>query len=306
MSLALFFSEEMASGVHEPKIQRSTDVLQSLYCKEQSPDEDLGLKCKEEEGENYSEKTVKDPLNLLEADPLGLGEEDELAALLIKEELTNLSEAAFRDSSNRPTMDARREAVEWMTMVNSHCGFSNVILVLGVNYFDRFISSAGFQRDKPWMIQLAAVACLSLASKIEEVHAPLLLPFQVDCKHVFEAKTIQRMELLVLSALQWKMNPVIPMSYFEHFIRKLRLNSHFRWQILSKSEALIVSVITDPRFSSYLPSVMAAAITLHAMEAELQHWNTFEHHAQLMRDLKISKVCFLNSTFGSNGCCQLT
>ena len=35
------------------------------------------------------------------------------------------------------------------------------------------------QQDKPWMNQLEAVACLSLAAKMDETEVPLLLDFQV-------------------------------------------------------------------------------------------------------------------------------
>ncbi|CAL5331135.1 unnamed protein product [Camellia sinensis] len=41
-----------------------------------------------------------------------------------------------------------------------------------------------------------------------------------ESKFVFEAKTIQRMELLVLSTLQWKMNPVTPLSFVDHIVRR--------------------------------------------------------------------------------------
>ncbi|GFP90584.1 cyclin-d3-2 [Phtheirospermum japonicum] len=37
-----------------------------------------------------------------------------------------------------------------------------------------------------------------------------------DCKYMFESKTIHRMELLVLSALQWKMNHVTLISHVDH------------------------------------------------------------------------------------------
>ncbi|KAI7982028.1 Cyclin-D3-1, partial [Camellia lanceoleosa] len=51
--------------------------------------------------------------------------------------------------------------------------------------------------------QLVAVACLSLAAKVEKTQVPLLLDFQVEeSKFVIEAKTIQRMELLGLGC--WK------------------------------------------------------------------------------------------------------
>ncbi|KAI8017255.1 Cyclin-D3-1 [Camellia lanceoleosa] len=66
--------------------------------------------------------------------------------------------------------------------------------VAKVLYIDSIIS-----RD----CQLVAVACLSLAAKVEETQVPFLLDFQVEeSKFIIEAKTIQRMELHGLGC--WK------------------------------------------------------------------------------------------------------
>lgn len=64
-----------------------------------------------------------------------------------------------------------------------------------------------------------------------------------DPKYVFEAKTIQRMELLVLSTLQWRMNPVTPISFFDHIVRRLGLKTHLHWEFLYRCEHLLLSVI---------------------------------------------------------------
>ena len=42
-----------------------------------------------------------------------------------------------------------------------------------------------------------------------------------DASYVFEAETIQRMELLVLSTLNWRMQAVTPFSYMDYFLNKL-------------------------------------------------------------------------------------
>ena len=74
--------------------------------------------------------------------------------------------------------------------VNAHYEFSAVTEFLAINYLDRLLSSLHSQRDKPWMIQLAVVTCLSLAAKVEETQVPLLSDLQVeDSEYVFEAKT---------------------------------------------------------------------------------------------------------------------
>lgn len=72
-----------------------------------------------------------------------------------------------------------------------------------------------------------------------------VLVFQVkDTKYVFEAKTIQRMELLVLSTLQWKMHPVTPLSFLDHIIRRLGLKTHLHWEFLRRCERLLLSVVS--------------------------------------------------------------
>lgn len=64
-----------------------------------------------------------------------------------------------------------------------------------------------------------------------------------ETTYVFEAKTIQRMELLVLSTLNWKMNPVTPLSFIDHIIRRLGLKTHLHWEFLRRCERFILSVI---------------------------------------------------------------
>lgn len=88
--------------------------------------------------------------------------------------------------SDGPLMAVRKQAVEWILRVHSHYGFSALTAVVAVNYFDRFLLSPRFQRDKPWLGQLVAVACLSLAAKVEETHVPVQLFLQLQvCKMLY-------------------------------------------------------------------------------------------------------------------------
>lgn len=64
-----------------------------------------------------------------------------------------------------------------------------------------------------------------------------------DTKYVFEAKTIQRMELVVLSTLKWKMHPVTPLSFLDHIIRRLGLKTNLHWEFLRRCENLLLSVL---------------------------------------------------------------
>ncbi|KAF3668522.1 hypothetical protein FXO37_09514 [Capsicum annuum] len=65
-----------------------------------------------------------------------------------------------------------------MLQIIGYYRFTDATAILAVNYFDRFVFGFYFQKDKPSMSQLAAVACLSIAAKIEETQVPLLLDLQ--------------------------------------------------------------------------------------------------------------------------------
>ncbi|KAL3614244.1 cyclin [Castilleja foliolosa] len=232
---------------------------------------------------NYNNNLSLFPLLLLEQDLFW--DDEELQSLFTKEK-----ETCIPKPSNE-TGFARKEAVEWVLKINAHYGFSALTAILAVNYLDRFLFTLCFQKDdkQPWMMQLLAVTCLSLAAKVEETHVPLLLDLQVeDAKYLFEAKTIQRMELLVLSGLKWRMNPVTPLSFLDHIIRRLGLKSYTHWDFLRSCENLLLSVIPDPRLMNYLPSVLATATMLHVIH-QVEPSNAVVYENQLLGVLKINK-----------------
>ncbi|XP_028767653.1 cyclin-D3-1-like [Neltuma alba] len=255
--------------------ENSSSFLDALYCDEERWEEE-----EVEQVEGNNETGFLLPRILSEQDLFW--EDEELNSLFSKEE-----EACFDLDVDLSL--ARREAIEWMLKVHAHYGFSALTATLAINYLDRFLSSFHFQREKPWMIQLVAVACLSLAAKVEETQVPLLLDLQVeDTKCMFEAKTIQRMELLVLSALKWKMHPVTPLSFLDHIIRRLGLKTHLHWEFLRRCEHLLLSILPDSRFVGYLPSVLATATMLRVVD-QIEQSEGMEYKNQLLGVLKSNK-----------------
>ncbi|KAJ8461744.1 hypothetical protein OPV22_034670 [Ensete ventricosum] len=194
-------------------------------------------------------------------------------------------------------LSARREAVEWVARAAERHLFSALTALLAVDYLDRcFLTSSAagglrLQQDKPWMGRLATVACLSLAAKVEETRVPLLLDLQLslaaktatepeDNKFVFEAKTIRLMELLVLSSLGWRMNPVTPLSFIHHLLPRLCPCSKDKNAIatarvrdlVNGCEAILLCVIADRRWVRYPASVWAAAaLSAASLESHETH-----------------------------------
>lgn len=261
-------------------------LLDSLYCEEKHQWED-----DEEEPVLGSYSCVDNhPQHTLLGHDL-YWEDQELSSLISKE-----SDECFDNNRHTtPSANHRREAVEWMLGVVSHYSFTALTAVLAVNYLDRFFDRFGGlesekkQQQQPWMTQLAAVSCLSLAAKVEETHVPLLLDLQMEgSKYVFEAKTIQKMEILILSTLEWKMNPVTPLSFLDYITRRLGLKSYLSSEFLKRCECLLLCFLPDGRFRSYLPSVIATATMVHVIHS-VEPCIGNEYESQLLGILGINK-----------------
>ncbi|KAF5740647.1 D3-type cyclin isoform 1 [Tripterygium wilfordii] len=274
----------------------------ALYCSEKNWEEEVGddnFLQQESYDVNDGNKSCESIPILVEQDLSW--EDEELSSLLGKQVENDLYKTM---ETNQSLAWARREAVDWILKVNAHYNFSALTGVLAVNYFDRFLFSFEFQREKPWMAQLAAVACLSLAAKVEEIQVPLLLDLQVEeSRYVFDAKTIKRMEILVLSTLDWKMNPVTPISFFDYIARRLEFKDHLCWEFLRRCECILLSVISDSRFTHYRPSVMAPAVMLHVIDT-VKPCLRAEYQDQILGILgiendKVDECCKLVMEFAS-------
>ncbi|XP_078432802.1 cyclin-D4-1-like [Wolffia australiana] len=211
---------------------------------------------------------------------LGLGEEDDVVGVLRGAQLSSqpqtedcLELLVLRESHHLPREDyfsrllsgvldlsIRIDAIDWICKVHAHHGFGPLCLYLAVNYLDRFLSLYELP-GKAWMVQLLSVACLSLAAKMDETEVPLSLDLQVgEARFVFEAKTIQRMELLVLSTLQWRMQAITPFSFLDFFLRRSSSGRLPAERSVFRSVGLVLKMIRGTEFLEFRPSEIAAAV----------------------------------------------
>ncbi|KAJ8541988.1 hypothetical protein K7X08_016854 [Anisodus acutangulus] len=167
-------------------------------------------------------------------------------------------------------LSVRREALDWIWKAHMHYGFGELSFCLSINYLDRFLSLYELPRSKTWTVQLLAVACLSIAAKMEEINVPSTVDLQVgDPKFIFEGKTIQRMELLVLSTLKWRMQAYTPCTFIDYFVRKMNGDQIPSRPLISKSMQLILSSIRGIDFLEFRSSEIAAAVAI-SVSGEMQ------------------------------------
>ncbi|KAG8642750.1 hypothetical protein MANES_12G115800v8 [Manihot esculenta] len=163
---------------------------------------------------------------------------------------------------------ARQDAVNWMLKVQAYYHFRPETACLSVNYLDRFLSFHTLpEAGKGWPLQLLAVACLSIAAKMEETNVPLLLDLQIlEPRFLFKPSTVQRMEILVMARLKWRLHIITPFDFLHYFIEKLSCpSSNFNGSIhsvLSRSSDLIISILRVINFLDYTPSSIGAAAVL--------------------------------------------
>ncbi|XP_008782336.2 cyclin-D3-1-like [Phoenix dactylifera] len=193
---------------------------------------------------------------------------EECIALLVEKELEHIPREDYAKRLLNGDLDIsiRRDAIDWIGKVHAHYKFGPLSAYLSVNYMDRFLSAYELPEGKAWMMQLLTVTCLSLAAKIEETEVPLSLDLQVgEAKYVFEAKTIQRMELLVLGTLKWRMQAVTPFSFIDYFLQKFNDGNSPTNSLVSRTVELILSSVRGTGFLGFRPSEIAAAVAFSAL-----------------------------------------
>ncbi|XP_019152311.1 PREDICTED: cyclin-D4-1-like isoform X1 [Ipomoea nil] len=167
-------------------------------------------------------------------------------------------------------IEARVQALDWIFKAHAHFNFGPLCAYLAVNYFDRFLSAYELPKGKEWTMRLLAIACLSLAAKMDEGGVPSCLDLQVgDDKFVFDAKAVKRMELLVLSTLNWRMRSVTPFSFIDCFFKKINGDRDASRFSIGKSLQLVQSMLKGIYFLEFRPSEIAAAVVISvAVETE--------------------------------------
>ncbi|KAF6141539.1 hypothetical protein GIB67_023294 [Kingdonia uniflora] len=83
-----------------------------------------------------------------------------------------------------------------------------------------------------------------------------------ECNFIFEAKTIQRMELLVLSTLKWRMRVVTPFTFMDYFFRKNNDDLPPPSSQISRLVELILRLTRGIEYLEFKPSEVDAAVSI--------------------------------------------
>ncbi|XP_061978101.1 putative cyclin-D6-1 isoform X2 [Populus nigra] len=145
------------------------------------------------------------------------------------------------------------------------CNYDAFIPYLAVNYMDRFISKQEIPQGKPWILRLLVISCLSLAAKMRNAHFSVSDFQGEEAGFIFDTQTINRMELLILDALNWRMRSITPFSFVHFFISVLELKDPSSSQPLKdRATEIIFKAQNEIKFLEFKPSIVAASALLVA------------------------------------------
>eukprot|EP00957_Ditylum_brightwellii_P069304 5261454-Ditylum_brightwellii.AAC.1 len=110
--------------------------------------------------------------------------------------------------------------VTWFQQIVDHCGFDRESVLIATSYLDRFLmtkSGVPALHNKN-TFQLVAMTCLYIAIKLfePEVINPAIVSFLSE--NLYSEKQITEMEMVILSALQWRVQPPTALAFVRHFL----------------------------------------------------------------------------------------
>ncbi|KAI4315063.1 hypothetical protein L6164_027910 [Bauhinia variegata] len=201
---------------------------------------------------------------------------DQYIEFLFQKELEFVSQSLPLSSGDT---SVRLKSVEWIFNAQEILGFQVHTAYLSVTYFDRFFSKRSINETQPWGVQLLSLGCLSLAAKMDEQKVPSLCDYPVT-DYIFKSKTIQDMELLILSCLDWKMRAVTPFAYLHYFVKKFCGQSRSE-AIVCRAVEHVLAISKDVNLINHRPSIIASAAILATFDCTLTR-QTMNHRISVI------------------------
>ncbi|XP_008793634.3 putative cyclin-D6-1 [Phoenix dactylifera] len=161
------------------------------------------------------------------------------------------------------TLSARRDAASLAHEFSPSLGRS--VIYLAINYIDRFLSKRDIPLVKPRVASLLAIACLSLAAKMTKSGFSLEDLQGTDEQPQFATATIGLMEMVVLSALGWRMRSITPFAFLDFFLHSFPLaDAAPRQSLKDRASKTLFQAQNEGKFLEFKPSAIAASALLAA------------------------------------------
>jgi hypothetical protein len=172
-------------------------------------------------------------------------------------------------------IEARQKMVHWMLSVAEFCRFQRETVEIAMNYADRFFLTTTKEKDSqfvsdPDLFQLVCMTSLYTAVKINEERVIDPAFVSTLSRGVHTPVDIETMEVALLDALNWRVNPPTTLSFVQEYLELLSssfLDSKKTVQsVCNLTAQQIEFAVMRYEFISEKPSEIAYCALMNAME----------------------------------------
>ena len=178
--------------------------------------------------------------------------------------------------------DSRSVLISWLSFLCSKLNFTEQSLFRCVSIFDQYISRISKEEasnlDKDYL-SLVAIACLSLATKLEEINCNYVKFLNEKVLNspnskVYTIKDLTSMELKILKTLKYKTIYSTPLDFIEIYIEifksvlgnnRTQVNPQIIAQIKNYSLNLVKNNINNEIYLTYSTSQLAYACFIQVL-----------------------------------------
>jgi len=167
----------------------------------------------------------------------------------------------------------RGKLSNWCFQVADHCQIDHETVGIAISYLDRFLSTKlgnpALQCRKTF--QLATMTSLYMAVKIFEHEVIEPSEFALISRGVCTEKDITDMEMNILFALGWRVQPPTALSFVRHFLALIssfhEIDELMLHNLYALSQLQINVSVNEYYFVSVKPSTVAVASILNSADA---------------------------------------
>lgn len=178
----------------------------------------------------------------------------------------------------------RDDICDWCYQLIDHCDIDRGVVGIALAYFDRYLTLHTSMNEA--LVQLVAMTSLYLAVKVHSTKKISVSCMASLSKDNFRVDQITKMEICIIKALRWRLNPPTPFIYLtvagpliDDFVDEEDTSTNVK----ELSRYLVELSVCDGDFIDKKPSSIAYAAILVALDVL-----SFTHKSSLLQQLDIS------------------
>lgn len=185
---------------------------------------------------------------------------------VVSDYLHQKSILAYKDPVD---MTCRSQMIDWIINIIEHCKFSKVTASIAINYLDRFLMKSEWALIDRSAFQLAFITCLYIAIKVHEPTVLSVESIESLIRNVYTKHQIEQMEIIVLTTIQWRMNPSTSFHFATYLCDFISLmDSRLHLETLKELITLqLESTLCDYEVGLLPASLVALAAVMNAVDS---------------------------------------